>query len=253
MTWDPDRYLNWADHRMRPGLELLARVPDEGIVRIVDLGCGTGALTAAIVARWPDASVTGVDASAPMVERARLDHPTIDFVQADITGWEPKGKVDLIYSNAALHWLGDHEKLFARLRSWLSPRGVLAVQMPDNWWEPTHRVPAEVLESLEWPERARTALMEDRVASPAEYAAWVQPAEVDAWRTTYYQHMAGEHPVWDWVTSTLLRPVLESLEGDQLDRFERLCQTQYREAYPPDEDGLTTLPFSRYFLVARAG
>ena len=253
MTWDPDRYLRWADHRLRPGLELLARIPDAEMSRIIDLGCGTGALTAAIVARWPAALLTGVDASAPMVERARNDHPSIDFIQADITAWEPEGKLDLVYSNAALHWLGDHESLFARLRSWLSPGGFLAVQMPDNWWEPTHRVPAEVLESLEWPDRARAALMQDRVSSPAEYAAWVQPAEVDAWRTTYYQRMTGEHPVWDWVTATLLRPVLEALDEDQRDRFEHLCQTQYREAYPVEDDGTTILPFSRYFLVARAG
>lgn len=253
MTWDPDRYLRFADHRSRPGLELIARMPDVEARTVVDLGCGTGNLTARLAERWPDASVVGIDSSAEMIERARRDHPELTWYVGDITAWDPEEPIDVAYSSATLHWLDDHAEVFRRLRSLLADGGVLAVQMPDNWAAPTHRIPAEVLDEGEWPDAARSALMRDRLSDPASYARWVQPAEVDLWRTTYYQQLSGEDPVWTWVTGSLLRPVLAALEGSDRERFVEICRTRYAEVYPADADGVTTLPFSRLFLVARAG
>lgn len=252
MSWDPDRYLRFADHRTRPGLELLARIPDVAPRTIVDLGSGTGHLGARLAERWPEAIVAGIDSSPEMVGRARLEHPGIEWAVADIATWRPAEPVDLIFSNAALHWLDDHPALFARLRSHLAPRGVLALQMPDNWDAPTHRIPAEVLDEGGWPEPARAALLRDRLSQPAAYAEWVQPASVDLWRTTYYQRLTGDEPVWTWVTGSVLRPVLDALDGTDRERFAAACRARYAEAYPEGPDGVTTLPFSRFFLVARA-
>ncbi len=252
MTWDPDRYLRFADHRSRPGLELIARIPDIEARTVVDLGCGTGSLTARLAERWPDASVVGVDSSVEMIERARREHPELSWQLADISAWEPDGPVDIAFSNAALHWLDDHADVFPRLRSYLAEGGVLAVQMPDNWAAPTHHIPAAVLDEGAWPDAARSVLMRDRLSDPASYARWVQPAEVDLWRSTYYHRLTGEEPVWTWVTGSLLRPVLEALEGSDRERFSETCRARYAEVYPADSDGVTTLPFSRLFMVARA-
>ncbi|MGB5532472.1 MAG: methyltransferase domain-containing protein [Acidimicrobiia bacterium] len=252
MSWDPDRYLRFADHRARPGAELLARVPEIDARQIVDLGCGTGSLTALLARRWPAAHVAGVDASAEMVERAHRDHHAITWTIGDIATWAPDEPIDLIFSNAALHWVDNHERLFGRLRSFLADDSVLAAQMPDNWDAPTHRIPAEVLDSGCWPDAARTALMRDRL-SPAEmYARWVQPATVDMWRTTYFHHLSGDNPVWAWVTGSVLRPVLAKLDPASRDRFAQQCKTLYRAAYPADSEGTTTLPFSRLFVIAQA-
>lgn len=252
MTWDPDRYLRFADFRTRPGLELMVRIPDVQAHTIVDLGCGTGHLTARLAERWPAAAVVGVDSSDEMIDRARLDHPDVEWVVDDIVTWEPGAAVDVLFSNATLHWIDDHASLFPRLRSYLAPGGVMAVQMPDNWHAPTHRVPADILDEGDWPEQARNALMRDRLCGPAAYAGWVQPAEADLWRTTYYQQLTGNDPVWTWVTGSVLRPVLAALEGDERERFETRCRARYAEAYPPNAHGVTTLPFSRLFLVAHA-
>lgn len=165
------------------------------------------------VERWPDAFVVGIDSSAEMIERARRDHPELTWRVGDVTAWEPEEPIDVAYSNAALHWLDDHADLFRRLRSLLADGGVLAVQMPDNWAAPTHRIPAEVLDEGDWPDAARSALMRDRLSDPASYARWAQPAEVDLWRTTYHHQLTGEDPVWTWGTGSLLRPVLATLEG----------------------------------------
>lgn len=255
MSWDPGHYLRFADHRLRPGVELLNRVDVDDPSIIVDLGCGPGNLTALLFERWPDASVTGVDSSSAMIDRARADHPDITWVKADIASWEPDGPVDVLYSNAALHWLGNHDRLFPRLFSWLKQGGSMAVQMPDNWDAPTHRVPADVLDEGRWPEAARTALPRDRVAAPRQYLEWLFPASVEVWRTTYFQQLSGHDPIWEWVTGSVLRPVLAVLDDPQRARFEAECRERYRRAYPlfqrsAEDAPATILPFSRLFLVA---
>jgi trans-aconitate 2-methyltransferase len=252
VPWDPDRYLRFADHRTRPGIELLARVPDIRARQIVDLGCGTGNLTGLLAQRWTEATTTGIDSSEEMIERARRDHPALNWTVSSVEAWDPGTHLDLIFSNAALHWVDDHETLFRRLRSSLADGGVLAVQMPDNWAAPTHRIPADVLDRGDWPEAARSALMRDRLARPDRYERWVQPATVDMWRTTYFHQLGGVDAVWTWVTGSVLRPVLEHLDADDRDRFSHDCRDRYRKAYPAGADGATTLPFSRFFMIARA-
>jgi trans-aconitate 2-methyltransferase len=218
----------------------------------VDLGCGTGELTAALASRWPEAEVVGLDSSSEMIERAQRTNAPVKWQVEDIRGWEPAGRQDLIFSNAALHWLDDHASLFPRLGSYLTGNGVLAVQMPDNWRAPTHRVPAEILDDGTWSRAARLALMRERVSSVEDYRRWLAPLELDAWRTTYYQALEGEDPVWTWVTGSVLRPVLAVLKGEERRRFERECKRRYAEVYP-SRDGVTTMAFSRLFLLARAG
>jgi trans-aconitate 2-methyltransferase len=252
MAWDPDQYLRYADHRARPGRELIARIPDVEPSTVVDLGCGPGNLTAVLAERWPDAHVVGIDSSPEMIERAQADHPSIDWKVGDIGTWLPDRPVDVIYSNATLHWMDDHNLLFPRLRGHLSQKGALAVQMPDNWNAPTHQVPATILDEGFWKAEARDALMRDRLSKPADYLEWVQPAEVDIWRTTYFQQMHGDDPVWEWVNGSLLRPVLAEFDDIERERFSAVCRRRYRDAYRINASGITIVPFSRLFVIASA-
>ncbi|HEX6101884.1 MAG TPA: methyltransferase domain-containing protein, partial [Alphaproteobacteria bacterium] len=116
-SWDAAQYLRFAGERMRPALDLLQRIPDGTVAgRIVDLGCGTGEITLALKARWPQAEVMGLDSSAAMLEKARgLGGGEVSWLQADIADWSPARPFDLIFSNAALQWLDGHETLFPRL------------------------------------------------------------------------------------------------------------------------------------------
>lgn len=252
MPWEPDVYRRFADHRERPGYELLARIPEIAPRSIVDLGCGTGSLTGALAARWPTATVIGVDSSAEMIATASATQHDVEWRMEDITTWEPARPFDVIYSNAALHWLDDHQQLFSRLRSYLAPGGVLAVQMPDNWRAPTHRVLVDTIDDGDWPQAARDALMRDRLSAPGDYAQWVRPAEVDMWRTTYFQELEGEDPVWTWVSGAILVPVLAEMSDTERSEFEKAVKNTYRVAYPQGPNGTTTVGFSRLFLVARA-
>lgn len=265
MQWDPGDYLRFADHRSRPGLELLARVPDLPARAIADLGCGPGTLTVSLVKRWPGARVWGVDSSEEMLELARSLSAPVDWVEADLAGWEPPQPwgdqgLDLVYSNAALHWLGDHDRLLRRLLGLLRPGGVLAVQMPDNWREPTHTVPARLLDSGVWPAAAEAALARDRVMTAPEYRRVLEPTtrSIDMWETTYHQVLepAGPstsgtaHPVLEWVRGSVLRPVLDALDPAARRTFEETCTEGYTAAYPAEPDGRVILPFRRLFMVA---
>lgn len=252
MSWDPELYARYEDHRLRPGLELLSRIPHDDPGSVVDLGCGPGTLTALLAQRWPAARITGVDDSPEMLEAARAGDGRIRWVEADIRRWEPDSPVDVVFSNAALHWLDDHDRLFRRLSSLVSPGGAFAVQMPDNWRSPTHTVPATVLDSPGWPAAARQALMRDRLAEPSSYRAWLAGSftRLDMWSTTYFQVLDGTDPVLTWVKGSLLRPVLAVLSDTEAARFEDRCRAAYAEAYPPESDGTTILPFRRFFLVA---
>ena len=132
MSWDPSQYLKFGNERLRPALDLLARVPLDAPQALVDLGCGAGNVTQFIEARWPQAQVTGVDSSAEMLVKARAALPAVTWIESEIAAWRPAAPVDLIYSNAALHWLPAHEALLSGLMQHLKPGGVLAVQMPRN-------------------------------------------------------------------------------------------------------------------------
>ena len=256
--WDPDTYLAFADLRSRPGLELLARIDHPRPEVIVDLGCGPGHLTAVLARRWPAARVIGIDGSAEMLAKAQSQFPakkwpTIEWEHGDIATWTPQDPLSVLYSNAALHWLGDHENLFPRLLSMVSAGGSLAVQMPDNWDEASHTLIGQLTKDTRWKERAAPAFLGHPVAEAGDYRAWLQPdaGEIDLWRTTYFQSLTGADPVVDWVKGSVLRPILAALETEEAEIFlERLAEG-YRKAYPTRTDGTTVFPFSRFFMVAR--
>lgn len=252
MGWSPDRYLRFADHRARPGLELMARIPEVEATSVFDLGCGPGTVTPRLAGRWPRARTIGIDSSVEMIERARADHPGLEFQEDDIATWVPDDPVDVIFSNAALHWLDHHGRLFPRLIDFLRPGGVLAVQMPNNWSAPTHTIPATVLAGPSWTEAQRRLLITDRVDDPADYRRYLidRAASLDLWQTTYYQELTGVDPVFEWTSGSLLGPVLSGLDADDRRRFVEAVVTGYREAYPADHTGTVLLPYTRLFIVA---
>src|SRR6185369_4078555 len=99
MAWDPAQYLAFADHRLRPAVDLLHRIPLERPTHIVDLGCGAGNVTKVLRQRWPEARITAVDSSPAMLERARAAEPTVDWRLADLRDFHAAEPVDLVYSN----------------------------------------------------------------------------------------------------------------------------------------------------------
>ncbi|MDR3683907.1 MAG: methyltransferase domain-containing protein [Geothrix sp.] len=254
MPWDPAQYLRFDAERLRPALDLLARVPLEAPEEVVDLGCGPGHIAKILKVRWPSARVTGVDRSAEMLERAATDAPELQWRQADLAEWRPDRPVDLIYANASLHWLDDHSALFPRLMAALKPGGWLAVQMPRNQDRPSHLAAFEVVEEGPWRARLAPLLRKEPVAEPEAYLRWLSPAasRLDLWQTDYLHLLEGPDPVAAWTHGSLLVPLLEALREEEREGFLEAYRSRLRKAYPPDDQGRTPFWFKRLFLVARA-
>ncbi|MGB1007056.1 MAG: methyltransferase domain-containing protein, partial [Thalassobaculaceae bacterium] len=150
MRWDPSQYLKFAGHRLRPAIDLMNQIPAEAPAEIVDLGCGTGNVTQILAQRWPRAAITGVDSSAEMLADAAEALPEVHWQAVDVATWRPAAAVEVLYSNAALHWLGDHGALFAHLFAQVRPGGWLAVQMPRNFHAPSHATIDDLAGEARW-------------------------------------------------------------------------------------------------------
>ena len=252
-TWDPNQYLRYADHRLRPALDLIERIPLAEPRAIYDLGCGAGNVTRLLAARWPAATVTGMDHSREMLDKASAEPSTIRWIEADLKDWRPDAPADLLFSNATLHWLPDHSALFLRLLGWLVPGGCLAVQMPRSWGLASHRLMRETLADLSLgSEDLRSSLEQEPVEDPGTYYELLAPrtSHLEIWETEYLQALEGPDPVLEWVKGTGLRPVLLGLSEADKREFIAEYARRLREAYPRSSDGRTLYPFRRLFVVA---
>ena len=251
MDWSAAQYRKFEAERTRPCAELLARVPG-AVARAVDLGCGPGNSTELILRRWPAARVTALDSSPDMVAAARARLPGVEVTQADLAAWDDPGPWDLILANAVLQWVPDHARLLPALLGRLAPGGSLAVQMPDNLDEPSHRLMREVADAGPWAARIGDGGAVRTPRQPAEWYARLLHgrAEVDLWRTTYYHPLAGAAGVVEWMKSTGLRPFLAPLAQAERAAFLELYQAAVAAAYPTLPDGTLLLRFPRLLFVA---
>ena len=251
-TWNPTQYLKFKDHRLRPALDLLGRIAVEDARTVYDLGCGPGNVTPFLGERWPGARITGVDGSPEMLAKARAQHPSIAWMEADLSDWTPAKPADVFFSNAALHWLDDHATLFPRLLGRLRPGGALAIQMPRNYSEPSHTCILEAADAGPWGAKLKPYLRPMPVASPAEYYDIFAPVAttVDIWETVYVHPLQGDNPVVEWTKGSVLKPLLDGLGGADREGFAAEYARRIKASYPKRPDGTTIFPFRRLFIVA---
>lgn len=248
--WDPAQYLRFSGLRMRPAVDLIGRVEHPGPTRIWDLGCGHGGPTGVLADRWPESRITGLDSSREMLDRAAPDD-RIEWVVGDIGEWDPNEPADIVFSNAALHWLDDHSSLMPRIVSHLAPGGVLAVQMPRNHGEPSHQRLYETARSDPWAARVGHLVRGSPVGTPAEYHGLLRPmvSELEVWETIYQQELEGDDAVANWAKGSVVRPFLEAL-GDDADAFFEDYAARLAGEYATSSNGSTLFPFRRIFFVA---
>lgn len=250
-SWDPSQYLKFADHRLRPALDLLARVPDGDRRSIWDLGCGAGNVTELIRQRWPAARIAGLDNSPDMLQQARKI-AGIDWVEGDVGTWQAPAPADLVFSNAVLHWLDGHDRLFPHLLRQVERGGVLAVQMPRNFRAPSHVLLYETAAAGPWAAKLVPLLRPEPVAAPEAYYDWLMPhaTHLDIWETEYQHVLQGENAVLEWTKGTAVRPLVEQIDPAQRADFLAVYAEKLRKAYPRRADGMTLFAFRRLFIVA---
>jgi trans-aconitate 2-methyltransferase len=254
MSWSAKQYVAFEDERTRPARDLLAAIPPVEARSAIDIGCGPGNSTELLVERFIGATVRGVDSSPDMIDAARKRLPNVQFDTVDIGTWNDSGPFDVIFANAVLQWLPDHATLLPSLAARLTPGGSLAIQMPDNLNEPSHRLMREVAAEGPWADKlASAAGQRTEMASASDYYSMLRPhcARVDVWRTTYHHPLAGgASGVVEWFKGSGLRPFLEPLDDAEKAQYLKQYQAAIEQAYPALSDGSVLLPFPRLFIVA---
>lgn len=252
--WDPEQYERFRAERSRPFFDLLTRIPDRSYKTIVDLGCGTGDLTSILGEHWPEAQVLGVDNSTEMLKAAeKVEHSDrVDFTPGDILTWRPAAPQDLVVSNATFQWIPDSAALVKQVTSYLSPKGVLAVQMPDNSASPSQVLLRELESDPRWSEKLRGRVRQDAVPPLSRWLdlLWAQQLHVDAWECVYLHVLDGDDAVLEWMKGTTLRPVLKALGDGEREAFLSAYRDKLAAAYPKGPSG-TVFPFRRLFFIAR--
>lgn len=252
--WKPELYLKFEKQRTQPSIDLASRIDMETPGRIIDIGCGPGNSTAILKSRWPSADITGLDSSPAMIEQAGRTYSGITWVCADASGdLSSLGSFDIVFSNAAIQWMPDHEKLLPNLFSLLKSGGLIAVQVPDVTRMPVHIVLQALAKSDKWSPKLGKVKTHSNFGAPYYYdiLSALTP-DIDLWETHYYHVMENHHSLVQWYGSTGLRPFINSLENEDdknvfLDDFENALKA----AYTVQKDGKVLFPFDRIFFIAR--
>jgi trans-aconitate 2-methyltransferase len=243
-AWNPTQYERFRAEREQPFHDLVALITRRPAGRVVDLGCGTGLLTAALHRDLAATETLGVDSSQAMLDRARiLDAPGLAFARGDISTWEPEAPVDVVFSNAALQWVGDHPALFARLATMLVPSGELAVQVPANFDHVSHTLAAEIAREEPFAEAMHGYARTFSVLPPEDYATLLHVLGFVAQsvRLQVYGHLLeSTDAVVEWVRGTLLTdyesrmpaPMYEAFIARYRDRLQAALGDQRPYFYP---------------------
>lgn len=253
--WAPDVYLGFAGYRARPAADFLPHIsiPAPGVLD--DLGCGPGNVTAKLKAKWPERDVVGVDSSPAMLDAARAKHaaPGLTFESGDMALWSPPQPAALIFSNAAFHWVDNHETLFPHLMSALAPDGTLAVQMPTGQEAPYQTCIDEIAALAKWRDKVAGAYQQTMPLTPRAYYDLLAPlaSEIDIWHTDYHHVLQGEDPVPAWVAGSALVPYTSLLTRSEAQAFTADYAAAVRPFYAPQKDGRTLFTMRRLFILAR--
>ncbi len=249
-TWNSDQYLKFEAQRTQPSRDLIARISGFAPKTALDLGCGPGNSTAVVQSAFPQASVLGIDNSDEMFARAKSTHPDLDFLLCDVHAIS--GTYDLIFSNACLQWVPDHESLLPYLMTKLSPRGILAVQMPRNGSEPLYQAIEEIAADPAW------GFDKDRLGTfgtltPHEYFNILSTCSSDfqIWETKYYHNLPDMQSLIEWVKGTRLRPYLSQLTPADAARFQQAVIDRAKPHYLATRTGEVLLGFRRFFFTAQ--
>lgn len=251
--WNPGLYLRFERERTQPVRDLVARLEVREPSRILDIGCGPGNSTAVLKERWPRASVTGLDKSRAMIEKARRSRTDVEWLEVDAASdLSHLGTFDVVLANASLQWLPNHEALLPRLFRCVGPGGALAVQIPQFDLMPSAEAIRQTTRQAEY-----ESFFSDfdealhRLDDPAYYDVLSASSRaLDLWVTHYYHVMEDHAAIVEWMKSTALRTYLDRLPSSQQEPFLAAVLERLKQVYPTQRDGRVLFIFKRLFFIA---
>jgi len=252
--WNPDLYLKFDKERIQPSIDLVTRIENNTPAKIIDIGCGPGNSTQILVNRWPDSAIIGADNSPAMIKKATEDYPDQKWILFDAGNDNINDKFDLVFSNATIQWIPNHDKLLQRFAELLNNTGVLAVQLPLFFDMPLSKSISEVSKQSKWITATQGVDSLFIINTTAYYYDQLSKyfTKIDIWTTDYYHVMDSQSSILEMIRTTGLKPYLERLADDnEKKQFEALVLDKIKQDYPLQNNGKVLFPFKRLFFVAR--
>lgn len=249
--WNPELYLRFNQERTQPAIDLLKRIEMTTPRKILDVGCGPGNSTQILVQRWPAAAVLGIDRSVAMIAKAQADYPQGDWAVMDALHLNYVNEFDVIFSNAVIHWLPDHETLLKTLIQALTAHGVLAIQMPLYHEMPVYTL-VETLYHNRFPESTFDSSRAFNFHSADYYYDILarMPCRFSLWETSYVHVMNTHQQIVEMIQSAGLKPYLDEIPSDpQRVEFAQEVLHHLPAIYQSQRDGKVLFPFKRLFLL----
>lgn len=253
--FDGNKYKEASAHQKEWGAKLICELNIAGSERILDLGCGDGTLTAQLAALAPQGSVLGIDASRGMIDAA-MSHVVgnLSFAVRDINDLDFENEFDIVFSNATLHWIKDHDALLGNVHRALKPGGVLKFNFAGNGncanffdvVKEAIRLPqfAPHFSAFEWPWYMPSVEEYERLAQRSPF----QSASVSGENADRF--FADQETMIKWIDQPSLVPFMKLLPDEHKEDFrqfviERMIQ-RTRQA-----DGRCFETFRRINVLAR--
>lgn len=250
--WNPDLYMKFKSERTQPSIDLISKIDQLDPKVIIDIGCGPGNSTQALMNRWPKSKITGLDGSATMINKAKQDYPHQKWIVADASTYESETKFDIVFSNAAVQWIPNHENLLSKFHDLLSDKGAIAIQIPLFWDMPLGKIIDNVAKDDRW--KTQTGDV-SRLFTIHDYSFYYNQLsnffnKIDIWETKYMHVLDSHESILEMIRSTGLKPYLEKLinVSDQ-NEFEKIVLAGIKKEYPIQSNGKVILPFNRFFLI----
>lgn len=249
MAWDSNQYLKFASERKQPCIDLLSRLNGD-FNKILDLGCGPGNSTGNLAEKFSHSTVIGFDSDDNMLEKARKEHPNIEFVK----GYAPadldklQGKFDLVFSNACIHWITEQEKLIDEVYDILNDNGVFAVQIPLTDESQFYGILYKLIEQ-KWTKLGNIKNFHNMNQEGYYNSLTKRFKNTTIWQSDYY-HVVDDTMVLEWYKGSGLRPYLALLNENEQKEFLSDIQERINEEYTFLDDGNVFLIMPRLFFIA---
>jgi trans-aconitate 2-methyltransferase len=251
--WDPGLYLKFRNERTQPSIDLVSRINIQEPGTIIDIGCGPGNSTQVLKARWPGSRIAGLDSSPNMIEKAKQDHPEQEWLLGDSSNVDTDKKYTIVFSNATIQWIPEHEKLIPRLWQCVEKNGALAVQIPLFREMSLGKAIELTAQGPQWRSHMTGCAELFTYHEPGFYYDLLAKAasSIDLWVTDYIHVLDSQEAMIEWIRSTGLRPYLDRLNTPELRQgFEKELLSRIKKDYPLQKNGKVLFPFKRLFFVA---
>src|SRR5271157_3851245 len=250
--WNPDLYLKFRNERTQPSIDLISKIninfPPKSIL---DIGCGPGNSSQALLQRWPDANLTGIDNSPKMIDKAKKSYPENTWIVADAATYLPDTKYDIVFSNATIQWIPDHEKLFKNFLNLTNDGGVLAISVPRFYEMPISKIIARIAGNEKWKAATKGAAAAFTRHDYQFYYNLISPdyQAVEMWQTDYIHVLESQSAIIEWTSSTGMKPYLDRLKDEDKLQFEDEVLSEIKFDYLVQKNGKVLFPFRRLFMV----